>query len=608
LRHLHLDDLIKRLEQHIELKLVEEINIDNTDVIASIINNLNDQDITLSRIASAVERQQGTQPIDPVWLKRVTQLVARLKQLKWKYTHGTSGNGRSSMGIINATGCSSVWGSTYPYNPYPFPWANHLFQDTASMALGVFEGHMAKMAEGFKAIRLAELELNGKYNSAEHDTFFNYFNWHQFSDEEFQLCPPVVAVGGDGAMYDIGFQNLSRAMMTAKPIKVVVLDTQVYSNTGGQACTSGFTGQISDMAPFGKVSAGKQEIRKEIGLIAMAHRTTYVMQSTIAYPNHMIEGFIEGLMSKRPAVFNCYTSCQPEHGIGDDMGHHQAKLAVESRAYPLFRYNPDKGVTPSECFDLDGNPAIHKPWHIYKLRYKENKREKVMELPQTFADFAMTEIRFRKHFRIAPHDTWHENMIPLHEFLELDQDEQEEKFPFIWTVNSKQQLSRLLVDQSIVDSCKDRQNFWLMLKELAQIELPATTSPDLEDKIRQDVISHIAADLAQLAGSKGEPASAPSTPAATASQATPQPSGNYMAPWLDTEDCTACDECTNINPEMFAYNENGKAYIQNPNAGTYQELVRAAERCTAKVIHPGLPVNPDAKDMSKWIKRGEKFN
>ena len=152
----------------------------------------------------------------------------------------------------------------------------------------------------------------------------------------------MVAVGGDGAMYDIGFQNLSRAMMSGKPIKVLVVDTQVYSNTGGQACTSGFIGQVSDMAQFGKVSKGKEEVRKEIGLIAMAHRTTYVLQSTIAHANHMIEGFIQGLMARRPALFNLYTSCQPEHGIGDDMGHHQAKLAVESRAYPLFRYNPDR--------------------------------------------------------------------------------------------------------------------------------------------------------------------------------------------------------------------------------------------------------------------------
>ncbi|MCB0294178.1 MAG: hypothetical protein KDG51_02830, partial [Calditrichaeota bacterium] len=102
--------------------------------------------------------------------------------------------------------------------------------------------------------------------------------------------------------------------------KIVVVDTQVYSNTGGQACTSGFIGQISDMAQYGKAIKGKEEPRKEIGLIGMAHRNTYVMQSTMAYPSHMIEGFIEGLMARRPALFNLYTSCQPEHGIADDKG------------------------------------------------------------------------------------------------------------------------------------------------------------------------------------------------------------------------------------------------------------------------------------------------
>ena len=65
--------------------------------------------------------------------------------------------------MINSTGCTSVWASTYPFNPYPFPWANHLFQDSTSMAMGIFEGHMSKMAEGFKAVRMAEIELNGGY-------------------------------------------------------------------------------------------------------------------------------------------------------------------------------------------------------------------------------------------------------------------------------------------------------------------------------------------------------------------------------------------------------------------------------------------------------------
>ncbi|MCC6490206.1 MAG: 2-oxoacid:acceptor oxidoreductase family protein, partial [Candidatus Hydrogenedentes bacterium] len=269
-----LEELIQRLEKHIRLKLAESVDVGDTKAMVGAIEMLKDNELTLSNLSGALDKAKVSMPLDSDWLKRVTQLLARLKHLKWQYTQGTTGRGRSNLGMVNSTGCTSVWASTFPYNPYPFPWTNHLFQDSPSMALGLFEGHMAKMAEGFKAIRMTELELEGKFNQKQHDEFFRYFDWTKFSDEEFALCPPVVVVGGDGSLYDIGFQNLSRLMMTGKPIKVVALDTQVYSNTGGQACTSGFFGQVSDMAQYGKAHQGKEEIRKEIGLIAMAHRTT----------------------------------------------------------------------------------------------------------------------------------------------------------------------------------------------------------------------------------------------------------------------------------------------------------------------------------------------
>jgi pyruvate-ferredoxin/flavodoxin oxidoreductase len=375
-----LDDLIDRLKQHIKLNLVGEIDVGDAEEMAAVLGD-DSGELTLARIAESVERSHESEPIDRDWLKHVTDLVAKLQDLRWRYEKGATGQGRSSMGILNATGCTSVWGSTYPFNPYPFPWANHLFQDPASMALGVFEGHMVKMADGFKAVRMAEALLKGDYNVGEQEEIYRYFGWQDFTDEEYHLCPPVVAVGGDGAMYDIGFQNLSRAMMLGKPIKVLIVDTQVYSNTGGQACTSGFFGQISDMAQYGKAIKGKEEIRKEIGLITMAHRTTYFLQSTIAHANHMIEGFVQGLMSRRPAVFNLYSSCQPEHGIGDDMSHHQAKLAVESRAYPLFRYDPDAGLTVGECLDLDGNPNPDRNSdHLRRLR--SNRDALPQALPQ----------------------------------------------------------------------------------------------------------------------------------------------------------------------------------------------------------------------------------
>jgi pyruvate-ferredoxin/flavodoxin oxidoreductase len=617
-KHLaHIEDLIGRLEKHIQLKLVAEIDVGDPAEMARIASEIGDGDLTLAGIAERMERRSGGQPIDQDWLRRVTGLVAELKQLRWRYREGTTGRGRSKLGMINATGCTSVWGSTYPFNPYPFPWANHLFQDSASMALGVFEGHMAKMAEGFKAIRMAELEVGGEYQEAVHAELFAYFDWHQFSDEEWDLCPPVTAVGGDGAMYDIGFQNLSRAMASGKPIKVLVVDTQVYSNTGGQACTSGFLGQISDMAQFGKAIQGKEEPRKEIGLIAMAHRTTYVMQSTIAHANHMIEGFIQGLKARRPALFNLYSSCQPEHGIGDDMSAAQAKLAVESRAYPLFRYDPDAGRTPEECFDLEGNPAVDQDWPTYTVRYKQGGRTQEMELPMTFADFAITEVRFRKHFRVAPPDTWNESMVPLAEFLELPEDEREGLFPYVWSVDRNEQLGRLLVAKPMVESCEDRRHFWTMLRALAGEGKPEISREGIEAQVRQDVVGRLAASLMRLAGEGGGEsefaaalageAAAPAGPG-TAPAEGAAGGGDAMAPWLDTEDCTACDECVNLNPAIFAYNDSRKAYIADPAGGPYKDLVKAAERCTARVIHPGLPKDRSSKDIDKWIARGRKFN
>lgn len=610
----HLDELISGLEKKIQQKLISTVDVSDTAALTQIMAEAKNADLTMASLSRRLEAMKGTEPIDQEWLREMAQLVAKLKKLRWKYTNGTTGSGRASMGICNSTGCTSVWGSTWPYNPYPFPWANHLFQDSPSIAMGIFEGHMAKMADGFKTIRKAELMLKDAYRAGEHDNFFTYFTWNQFTDEEWLLCPPVVSIGGDGAMYDIGFQNLSRLMISGKPIKVIIVDTQVYSNTGGQACTSGFMGQISDMAQFGKVWQGKPEIRKEIGLIAMAHRSAFVLQATLANTTQMIEGFIDGLMTRRPALFNLYTTCQPEHGVGDDLGTHQAKLAVESRAYPVFKYNPDAGKTIAENLDLSGNPAMDKIWPSYELKYLENGREKKMELPMTFADFALTEARFRKHYRKVPRDAWNENMVQLDEFLCMSEDDRAGKFPYIWAVDRKQQLSRVLVARKIVESCEERRDFWVMLRDLSGWKPQEEQPENLEEKIRAEVVGKIAHGLLQLAGSTGgnllqlTPTPAAATTPTPAMASAPAADGNYLAPWLETENCTSCDECTKLNPNIFAYNNNKKAYIKNPDGGPYSDLVKAAEKCTAGVIHPGLPKNKSEKDIEKWIKRGEKFN
>ena len=251
-------------------------------------------------------------------------------------------------GIVAATGCNTVYTSTYPYNPYLVPWTNSLFENAPADALGV-------------RMRWDQLGWQGK---------------------------PLWCIGGDGAMYDIGFQALSRLLASGANIKVLVLDTQVYSNTGGQASTSSYTGQNTKMSVHGKSVAGKQERRKEIAQIAMMHPRTYVAQTTCAHVNHFYKAVLGALEFDGPAIIACYTTCQPEHGVADNMAGEQARLAVDSRAFPLLLFDPRKGNTIKERLSLQGNPAVKDDWYV-----NPKTKESV-----TFIDFARSEGRFAKHF------------------------------------------------------------------------------------------------------------------------------------------------------------------------------------------------------------------
>ncbi len=601
-----LDDLIARLEQHMRIKLASAVDLTDTGAVVRAVEATGQHDLTLSNLASKLNENKPSQLLDPAWVKNTAQLLEKLKDLKWRYVSGPTGRGRADMGVVNSTGCTSVWGSTYPFHPYPFPWTSHLFQDSPSVAMGLFEGHMAKMADGFKAVRMAEKELAGDYLPERDGDFFRRFTWSKFSEEEWLLCPPVVSMGGDGAMYDIGFQNLSRAMMSGMPIKILIVDTQVYSNTGGQACTSGFISQVSDMAPFGAATRGKQETRKEISLIGMAHRTSYVMSGTIAHVNHLLESYIDGLNSRRPALFNIYAVCPPEHGVGDDKSVDQSKLAVESRAYPLFRFDPDAGTTFSECVSLEGNPALDQDWPTYTLKYvAENGSHETMTLSLTFADFAATEARFLKQFKKAPPETWNDNMVMLADFLQLDADERDGKFPYIWAVDQKNRLTRLLVTEELVRSAEERQSFWRQLRDIASVGAGSGDETSVAERVRADLLAKIAASLG-MTGS--DLAASPAQKVGAGGTAHEAGSGDYEPVWVESPECTACDECIAIAPKTFAYNDQKLAIVINPKGGKFADIVKAAEKCTAGCIHPGTPWNMAEAGVDKLMARAAKFN
>jgi pyruvate-ferredoxin/flavodoxin oxidoreductase len=290
-----------------------------------------------------------------------------------------------------------------------------------------------------------------------------------------------------------------------------------------------------------------------------------------------------------------------------------------------------------------------------------------MTLPLTIADWALGEKRFREHFSEPNGDN---GLVPFHEYLDLDEDEREDATPFIYTVDGEKRLGRMCVSGELVELAEERQRYWSQLKELAGVQVSnhmreavgEGLTRQLEQKLealKADYEAKIAkltsqypvliarkiaegllkangnetvAQLLEKAESwKGpafkapagmdfgaapagaakapEAAAAEPAPAAEVAEAAEEEDEDLVSePWIETIRCTSCDECTNLNNKMFAYNEDGLAYIKDPRAGTFRQLVEAAEACAPGIIHPGDPLDPDEKNLDKLIKRAEPFN
>ena len=149
-----------------------------------------------------------------------------------------------------------------------------------------------------------------------------------------------------------------------------------------------YQAQNADMAIVGKELKGKSEGRKELANIALMHPNVYVAQTTCAHFNHMYRAMIEAMEYPGPSVTIVYSTCQPEHGVADNASMHQARLAVDSRAFPMMIYDPRKGNTIKERLDLKGNPSVKEDW--YTIR----KTDETID----FITFARSEGRFSKHF------------------------------------------------------------------------------------------------------------------------------------------------------------------------------------------------------------------
>jgi pyruvate-ferredoxin/flavodoxin oxidoreductase len=276
---------------------------------------------------------------------------------------GRLANGMAVMAMAAHTGCNTVYGSTPPNNPHPYPWMNSLFQDGITVAWLLGESFIIDHARrSVIPERLTDALLHRDRDVITAREYYEYTHFSDalMTDQEVLELPKVWAVGGDGGMGDIGYQNTSKVVLQNRPnVKALMLDTQVYSNTGGQNSDSTPMLGGSDMNVFGAATQGKSVEKKTVAETFLAgHGSPFVAQVSIANAPKLYRAILDGLEYRGTAFLQCFTTCQPEHGVGDDMALTQAQRVRDSRGAPEFVFNPRLGETYTEALDLKGNPSL----------------------------------------------------------------------------------------------------------------------------------------------------------------------------------------------------------------------------------------------------------
>jgi pyruvate-ferredoxin/flavodoxin oxidoreductase len=311
---------------------------------------------------------------------------------------GRLANGMSVMAMAAHTGCNTVYGSTSPNNPHPYPWMNSLFQD--GITVGWLMGESFIVDHARRSVlpeRLADIVLTKDENTITDETYYHYTHFTDalMTDQEIVELPKVWVVGGDGGMGDIGYQNMSKVILQNRPnVKALMLDTQVYSNTGGQNSDSTPMLGGGDMNTFGAATQGKNTEKKTVAETFLAgHGSPFVAQVSMANAPKLYRAILDGLEYRGTSFLQCFTTCQPEHGVPDDMALHQAQRVRDSRGAPEFVFNPRLGETYQDALDLKGNPSIDLDWY-------ETKSKTTGEIARyTVAHWCTTEARFRNHLR-----------------------------------------------------------------------------------------------------------------------------------------------------------------------------------------------------------------
>jgi len=555
------------------------------------------------RIASIVETlEQGTAIMDQKCFVFVDELLHNRKKIDWEHLLD------STELVVYEKG-----------------------QGVASVK-AAFDEHMAEWTALYKAKRIGELEFRNAYQKEIHDDFFDHFMWQNFTMKELNTCPYFILVADDVRLFENEFSDLSSLLSENIPVKIVGVKRGEEVTHPDQ--TSG-------------KSAG-WHANTELGALMLSYKNIFIAQATSITPEYLFNGFKEGLAAFAPAFFYLLNV---DRNLHED-SYLWTSASVESRDFPGFIYRGLLGTSWGSRFEVYNNPQPNEPWPLHDVKYIGPKGEKkAMVVPFTFTDRAVLNPAYSHHFKWVKSCYYHDDLIPLKEFMENPDEVNIGKVPFIWMMNEENQLQKIAVSWSMVLATQERLDFWHFLQENSGInnfhvnkaveDSHAAMLQEQEKRIailkaeHEEEILRIKEEEAGLVMENltsvlldldTSPIALTGIPRATPKKQPAPPVEDAAAemeeqkeveeedillsndPYIETSLCTTCNECTELNGSLFKYNDDKLAYIADPKAGSFSDLVEAAEKCPVAIIHPGSPLNPSEDGLEDLIKRAEKFN
>jgi ferredoxin len=464
---------------------------------------------------------------------------------------------------------------------------------TCKDALDFIDSKRMEMIDFIKALYIAELEIENKYIEQKHEPYFENFDNHSLNVHDFIFFPSFLICISNDKMNDDGRGKLFGILSSKLPIKILFLTDEIFNEsilTGGRNSFNGWNSKIA--------------------LMAVNLSNAFVMQTTNSNLIQEIDSISEGIKFRGPSLFSIY------NGISDTDEHvpyyMTSAAALESRAFPSFKFNPQKGNTWEEKFTIISNNQIESDFPENIISWEDdNLQLQTQKLFFTLTDFLAVDPRFSGYFKLVTRENWTDNMIPLGEYLKNKMDISN-KLPYIIMADAKNTLFRVLVNRGLIDLTLECAENWRNLQEMGGVNNSFALNLLAEEKKKWDEEKE--KELKELREKLGKesPAGDAAGTAAVSTEEVAVEAVEEERPveeaYINTPRCTTCNDCTERNPQMFAYNENKQAYIKDITAGTFRQLVEAAENCPVAIIHPGIPINPDEPGLDELIKRAEPFN